>query len=78
MQKSIRSIAVISAVLIFFVMAFVGWFAGLSPAACCQRALTGAVIAYVIVSLAAKAVIAIVINAIVKSKVDKMIKEENR
>ena len=71
MQKSIRSIATTFAVLVFFVMAIVGWFSGLAPATCCARSVAGAIITYVIISWAAKGVISIIINEIVVSKLNK-------
>jgi ABC-type uncharacterized transport system permease subunit len=69
MRTHIRSIATSFAVLIFFVMAVVGWFTGLSPATACSRAVIGAVITYITVSWAAKGVINVIINEIIKSKI---------
>ena len=71
MQKSIRSIATAFAVLVFFVMAVVGGFCGLSPATCCTRSVIGAIITYVVISWAAKGVMNIIINEIVVSKLNK-------
>ncbi len=70
MQKSIRSIAITFAVLIFFVMAIIGWFSGLSPATCCSRSVIGAIITYIAVSWSARGVMSIIINEIIESKVN--------
>ncbi len=69
MQKSIRSIAMTSAVLVFFVMAVIGWCRGLSPATGCSRSVIGAIITYIAVSWAARGVMSIIINEIIESKV---------
>ena len=72
MDKSIKSIAVYFAVMIFFVMSFVGWFCGQSPATCCNRALLGAIISYIAVSIAAKAITKIIIRHIIDRKVQQL------
>ncbi len=71
MQKSIRSIATTFAVLVFFVMAVLGWCCGLSPATSCTRSVAGAIITYLVISWAAKGVMSIIINEIIVSKINK-------
>jgi len=78
MEKTIRSISVTLAVIIFFGMAIIGYFTGSSPAVCCERALVGAIITYLVISISAKAVARIIINAIVEKRVDRMMEKENR
>jgi hypothetical protein len=53
------------AVLCFFGLSFVGVFNGLSPFTCAQRALIGAVIVYIVTSLAVKILNAVVTSAII-------------
>jgi hypothetical protein len=65
----------IFAVIIFFIMSFVGCLYGHAPATCCSRALAGSIITYVAVTIAGKGVMAIIINSIIESKVNKF-KEE--
>lgn len=75
-SNSIRSIAVKFAVMIFFIMSLTGWFCGQSPATCCNRAFVGAIVTYITVSIAAKAVAKVIMNAIIDSKVAKFTNEE--
>jgi hypothetical protein len=70
-QKSIRSIATTFAVLVFFVMAVLGWCCGLSPSTSCTRSVAGAIITYLVISWAAKGVMSIIINEIIVSKINK-------
>ena len=78
MGTSIKSTAVTFAVLIFFVMAFAGWFKGLDPATCANRAFIGAVAIYIIVSIAGKALVSVVIEEIIESQVDKQRNQEDK
>jgi len=78
MKKQIRSIAVIFAAAVFFIMACVGWFMDISPATCCSRAIGGAIVAYIVVTIAAKAAIAIVVSEVVQSRANKMARELNK
>ncbi|HIJ67090.1 MAG TPA: hypothetical protein HPP87_10675 [Planctomycetes bacterium] len=71
MKTFTRSVAITFAVSAFFVMAIVGWCSGLSPATCCSRAVTGAIITYIALSWAAKGVMSIIINEIVQSRINK-------
>jgi hypothetical protein len=67
----VRSIAVSSAVVCMFAVAIVGSISGLSPWACCERALMGAVIIYFAAGAGVRAINAILIQAIVDSQVNK-------
>jgi len=64
-QKKIKRIAVQAAVLVFFLMAGVGWACGLSPGVCSVRALLGAGVGYVLVQFAGQLVIRVLISALV-------------
>jgi len=68
MQKETRAIAVSFAVFIFFVMSCAGWFMNVSPGTCAARAIGGAIITYLVVSIAARLIMRIVIDAIVEKK----------
>jgi len=71
MPLHVRSIAVSIAVTCFFILSFISWISGLSPSTCCKRALIGAAVAYVAASLAAKAINAILTNAMITSQMNK-------
>jgi len=66
-----RSIAVNIAAVCFFGIAVIGSFSGLSPFTCCQRALAGSVVAYVVTVLAVKAINAILMDAMIKYQINK-------
>ena len=70
MLLNARSISVSIAVLSFFGIAAIGWFTGLSQLTCCKRALAAAVIAYISTSIALKIINAILINAMVNSRMN--------
>jgi hypothetical protein len=76
MPLHVKSIAVSIAVICFFAVAVIGLISGLSPFTCCKRALVGAVAAYITVTWAIKAINAILINAMISSRI-KQHKEEN-
>ena len=78
MQKETRSIAVSFAVFIFFAMSCAGWFMGVSPGTCAARAAGGAVITYLVITIAARIVMGIIIDSIVESKFIKPAKKENK
>ena len=65
-----RSIPASVAVICFFGIAVIGWISDLSPFTCCKRALTAAIVAYVVVMLAVKAINTILINAMIKSQMN--------
>ena len=77
MQKEIRSIAVSFAVFIFFVMSCAGWFMGVSPGTCAARAIGGAAITYLAISIAARVIMSIIIDSIVENKFIKPAQKEN-
>ena len=76
MPLHIRSIAVSIAVVCFFGLSLIGWISGLSPFTCCKRALVGAVLAYIAVAWAVKAINAILINAMITNQMNRQ-KEKN-
>lgn len=75
MPLNVRSVSVSVAVICFFSIAVIGWISGLSPSTCCKRALTGAVVTYVISACTVKMINCILINAITTSIMNKQ-KEE--
>ena len=75
MQKKIRSISVVIAVLAFLAMACIGSVKGYTPDTCACRAFLGAAAAYIVTTIAAKAVVSIVIDAMVQSKMAKTRKD---
>ncbi len=77
MPLHVRSIAVSIAVICFFVISLVGWITGLSPFTCCKRALAAAAIAYLAAALAVKTINAILINAMIKNRMNQQ-KEKHR
>lgn len=70
MPLHIRSIATGIAVICFFGVAIIGWFSGLSPFSCCKKAVIAALFAYVMGTLAARAINAILINAMVTKQIN--------
>jgi hypothetical protein len=76
MPLHVRSIAVSIAVVCFFGLSLIGWISGLSPFTCCKRALVGAVLAYIAVAWAVKAINAILINAMITNQMNRQ-KEKN-
>lgn len=72
MPLHVRSIAVSISVLCFFGLSLVGWLSGLSPYVCCKRAIAGALLSYLAASFAVKAVNAILIDAMITSRQDKI------
>ncbi len=76
MPLHVRSVAVSIAVICFFAVAVIGWMSGLSPFICCKRALVGAAAAYIAGACAAKAINAILMNAMITNQM-KQQKEED-
>lgn len=68
-ETNIKRVSVRLAVLMFFVMAFVGWMSGLSPATSGARALGGAVVIYIIVRLAGKLIVDVLMRALVNEHI---------
>ncbi len=71
MPLHVRSIAVSIAVVCFFGLSIIGWISGLSPFTCCKRALVGAVLAYIAVAWAVKAINAILISAMITNQMNR-------
>ncbi len=76
MPLHVRLIATRIAVICFFGISLVGWVSGLSPFTCCKRALAGTALAYISVTLAVKAVNAILMNAMITKQMNRQ-KEKN-
>ena len=72
-----KSIAVSIAVICFFAVAIIGLISGLSPFTCCKRALVGAAAAYIAGAWAVKAINAILINAMISSRIKQQKEDEN-
>ncbi len=66
-----RSIAISAAVVCFFTVSLIGWASHISPFTCCKRALMTALAVYVVATLAVKAINAILINAMIKSQMNR-------
>ena len=60
-----RPIAISIAVFFFFGISIVGSLCGHTPFTCCKRALIAAVAAYILATLAVRAINAVIFNAIV-------------
>jgi hypothetical protein len=67
----VRSIAVSGAVVGFFAIGIIGSASGLSPGACCKRALLGAIVAYVATRAASQAINAVLTQAIIDHQMKK-------
>ncbi len=70
MPLNVRSIAVSTAVICFFVMSLIGWSSGLAPFVCCKRALIGAVLVYLGGGWAVRAINTILVNAMIANQMD--------
>lgn len=77
MPLHVKSIAVSIAVICFFAVAVIGLISGLSPFTCCKRALVGAAAAYITGTWAIKAINAILINAMISSRIKQQKEEDN-
>jgi len=77
MPLNVRSIAVSVGVICFFAVAGIGWFSGLSPFTCCKRALVGAAAAYIAGTWAVKAINAILMNAMITSRMEQQKEEDD-
>jgi len=75
MEKLIKSIAGSLAVLLFFVLAIAAWLGDCEPATCAYRAVTGAVVAYVVLSIAGRLAVKIVLDEMIEQKVDQIIQD---
>jgi hypothetical protein len=77
MPLHVKSIAVSIAVICFFAVAVIGLFSGLSPFTCCKRALVAAAAAYIAGAWALKAINAILINAMISSRMKQQKEQDN-
>lgn len=77
MPLHVKSIAVSIAVICFFAIAIIGLISGLSPFICCKRALIGAAAAYIAGAWAVKAINAILINAMISSRMKQQKERDN-
>jgi hypothetical protein len=77
MPLNVRSVAVSIGVICFFAIAGIGWISGLSPFTCCKRALVGAAAAYIAGAWAVKAINAILMNAMITSRMKQQKEEGN-
>ena len=75
MPLDIRPIAMTIAVITFFGFSIIGAVNGLESFTCCKRAVTGAIAAYIVASLAITAVNAIIMDAIIKKQIRKQMGE---
>jgi hypothetical protein len=78
MQRRVNQVAVQAGVLLFFVMAVVGWCCGLQPETCASRALAGAAAVYFVVKLAGKLVIQVLVGALVEDQIRRKQSKEQR
>ncbi|MCE5186607.1 MAG: hypothetical protein LLF76_10830 [Planctomycetaceae bacterium] len=69
LNQCINRIAIRMAVLLFFIMAVVGWACGLEPASCASRAIAGAAAIYVVIRIAGQMVVRILIGSLVDEQV---------
>lgn len=74
MPLNVREISIKCAIGCFFLIAFVGWFAGLEPLACSQRAALGAFAAYLFMTVLVRIINQIMIGAYIKFRM----KEQQR
>ena len=77
MPLNVRSIAVSIAVFCFFAVGLIGWCTGLMPLTCCKRALAGAAVVYISVTLVVRAVNAILTDAMIESQLRKLGEKAN-
>lgn len=77
MPLHVKSIAVSIAVICFFAVAVIGLISGLSPFTCCKRALVAAAAAYIAGAWALKAINAILINAMISSRMKQQKEQDN-
>ena len=67
-ETDIKRVAVQLAILLFFVMAIVGWFSGLTPETIASRSIGGAVAIYLLVRFAGTLVARVIMRALVNEQ----------
>jgi hypothetical protein len=75
-EKDIKRVAIPLAILMFFVMAFVGWASDLSPGTSGTRAVIGAVVVYCLVRLGGTLIVNVCIRALVNEQMRRYQKTE--
>jgi len=75
MLLNVRSTAIRIAVVAFFALSIISWLSELSPYSCCKRAMLGAICVFFTTKIAAKAINAILLNAMITNKENQ--KKEN-
>lgn len=77
MPIQVRPKAISAAVGVFFILSIVGIWMNQSPFTCCERAIGGAVLAYIATSIAVNIINAIIKHAIIESHTNRQ-KEQQR
>jgi hypothetical protein len=67
-ETDIKRVAVQAAVLLFFVMAIIGWCSGLSPETIASRAVGGAVAIYLLIRVAGNLTARVLLRAMVNEQ----------
>lgn len=75
MLLNVKSIALYTAVICFFVVAIIGWTSKLTSFTCCKRSLIAAAAVYVVTACAAKSINVILTNALINSRAKQQQKE---
>jgi len=75
MDGMIKGIAGCAAVGLFFVLATVAWFNGCEPATCAYRAVVGAVIGYVVLSILGRLALKVIVKEMIDQRVERMMQE---
>ncbi len=63
--------------MVFFLMSIVSWFTGVSPGTASARACGGAVITYIVFSIAGSIIANIIINEMVENRYRKLAEKDN-
>jgi len=78
MDKTLRTIAVQLAALLFFVMALTGWLYGHAPGVCVRRAFIGAAAIYLVVRVAGNLAVRILVEAMAQDHIRRRQKNNTR
>lgn len=76
MDKTIKCVVGSLAVVLFFILALTAWLAGCEPATCAYRAVVGAVITYVALSIAARLAIKVVLDEMINQRAEQLMHNE--
>jgi hypothetical protein len=77
MPIHVRPKAISAAVAAFFALSIIGMWMGQSPFTCCERALIGAVLAYIAASIAVNIINAIIKHAIIESHANRQKEQQS-